>query len=281
MFISLTRSSFRRGYRGRTIRQNLLNRYVNLYQASNDEDLKITKRSASTTAMTVALSAAKAPLVSGAALTFFQVSPVLACQALWAAPYPTISDVRRKKSTGGLPPLPYFAMFANGFLWVVYGCVCDFNPTIIIPNFVGFIAGGYYTSQFVTHSSGEYNLKPYYVGAAALMGTTGLVGALLDQATAQNAIGLIGCGVVVAMLGGPLQVMKKVIDEKSTKDLPLPMAVATVVNSCCWLGFGSLVVHDPYVWAPNLIGVTSGVVQLGLIAKYGIHNDEKATTGKD
>jgi len=229
---------------------------------------------ATATAVHLAMSAAKAPLVSGSALLFLKVSPVLACQALWAAPYPTIVEVKKRESTDGLPPLPYFSMFANGFLWVVYGCVCNFNPTIIVPNFVGFVAGGYYTSQFAKYNSGKFDLKPYYAGAAALMGTTGLIGACLSQSAAQNAIGLIGCGVVVAMLGGPLQVMKSVIEQKSTKDLPLPMAIATVVNSCCWLGFGSLVVHDPYVWAPNLIGVTSGVIQLGLIAKYGIYRSE-------
>ena len=87
-----------------------------------------------TTALKTLALSSTVPSVSGFALTLLKVSPVITCQALWAAPYPTIKEVVRKKSTEGLPPLPYYSMMANGFLWVVYGCVCDFNPTIIAPN---------------------------------------------------------------------------------------------------------------------------------------------------
>lgn len=258
-----------------------------------------------TTLKTLALSST-VPSVSGFALTFLKVSPVITCQALWAAPYPTIKEVVRKKSTEGLPPLPYYSMMANGFLWVVYGCVCDFNPTIIVPNATGLLCGTYvyqstffsrlrhrstpptrtrthryYTMQYAKNSSGKFNLMPYTIGAASLMGTVGGIGMFMEQAVAQNAIGLIGCGVVVAMLGGPLQVFKEVVRTKSTKDLPLPMAIATVFNSACWFGFGSLVVHDAYVWAPNIIGVASGITQLALIAKYGIHRDDASDGVKE
>ena len=56
----------------------------------------------------------------------------------------------------------------------------------------------------------------------------------------------------------------------STRNLPFPMAVATVVNCVLWLMYGSLVTHDPFVWAPNVLGLTSGLVQLALFARYGI-----------
>lgn len=50
----------------------------------------------------------------GAIGTFLKVAPVVSCQALWAAPWPTIKEVEERKSTEGLPPLGYFSMFANG-----------------------------------------------------------------------------------------------------------------------------------------------------------------------
>jgi uncharacterized protein with PQ loop repeat len=241
---------------------------------SDDEKMK-ENRLITTSSAAALKTMALSPSVSGFALTFLKVSPVITCQALWAAPYPTIKEVVKKKSTGGLPPLPYYSMMANGFLWVVYGCVCDFNPTIIVPNFTGLICGTYYTMQYAKNTSGQFNLMPYTVGAASLMGTVAGIGMFMEQAVAQNAIGLIGCGVVVAMLGGPLQVFKEVVRTKSTKDLPLPMAIATVFNSVCWFGFGSLVVHDAYVWAPNIIGVASGITQLALIGKYGVYREEE------
>jgi len=91
--------------------------------------------------------AAKAPLVTGATLHFLQIAPVVACQGFWAAPWPTIKEVEKTGTTGGLPPLGYFSMFANGYLWMVYGYTADMNPTIIFPNFTGFLAGAYYSAK--------------------------------------------------------------------------------------------------------------------------------------
>ena len=137
---------------------------------TSDENREKYNRSISTTTLKALALSSTVPSVSGFALTFLKISPVITCQALWAAPYPTIKQVVKKKSTEGLPPLPYYSMMANGFLWVVYGCVCDFNPTIIVPNFTGLLCGTYYTMQYAKNSSGLFNLTPYTIGSAALMG---------------------------------------------------------------------------------------------------------------
>ena len=67
---------------------------------------------------------------------------------------------------------------------------------------------------------------------------------------------------------------QEVIETKSTKSLPFPMAVATVVNCSLWASFGGLVIHDPFIWAPNILGLASGLTQLGLFAKYGFAKEE-------
>ena len=98
---------------------------------------------------------------------------------------------------------------------------------------------------------------------------------LLRGGAALARLGLapLGCAVVVAMFSGPLMVIKEVIDTKSTKNLPFPMAIATVVNCSLWLGFGLLVIDDPFVWFPNVLGLGSGIAQLALFAKYGFHTE--------
>ena len=105
--------------------------------------------------------------------------------------------------------------------------------------------------QYAKNSSGKFNLMPYTIGAASLMGTVGGIGMFMEQAVAQNAIGLIGCGVVVAMLGGPLQVFKEVVRTKSTKDLPLPMAIG---NGCKLVRVGSVL----DLWSCTML--TSGLL---------------------
>jgi solute carrier family 50 protein (sugar transporter) len=150
------------------------------------------------------------------------------------------------------------------------------NLTIMVPNVTGMIAGAYYSYKFVQNNSGQFNLTPYYAGTAASIATvTGML-ALMPADQAQNALGYLGCVIVVAMFSGPLAVIKEVIETKSTKSLPFPMAVATVVNCTLWGAFGSLVVHDPFIWAPNFLGLSSGLAQLALFAKYGFHKEVEA-----
>ncbi len=128
-----------------------------------------------------------------------------------------------------------------------------------------------FSYTFTRYDSKQYDLTVYKVGAAAaIAGTTGVV-AMMAPAAAQAVLGWAGVAVVVAMFSGPLQVIAGVVKSKSTRNLPFPMAVATVANCTLWGAYGALVIHDPFIWAPNVLGLASGLAQLGLFAKYGIH----------
>ena len=39
------------------------------------------------------------------------------------------------------------------------------------------------------------------------------------------------------------------------------------------MGFRLLVIDDPFVWFPNVLGLGSGIAQLALFAKYGFHTE--------
>ena len=58
------------------------------------------------------------PLVGGHVVAVLRVAAPLSGVWLWLAPLPTLRGVEQAKTTGGLPPLPYYAMLANGWLWV-------------------------------------------------------------------------------------------------------------------------------------------------------------------
>ena len=74
---------------------------------------------------------------------------------------------------------------------------------------------------------------------------------------------------------GALLARKVTRPSSSTPSAPstFPMAIATVVNCSLWLGFGLLVIDDPFVWFPNVLGLGSGIAQLALFAKYGFHTE--------
>jgi len=216
----------------------------------------------------VLMSAAEASAI----VTFLKIAPVVSCQVLWAAPYPTIKAVEEKGTTEGLPPLGYFAMMTNGFLWVCYGYTSGMDMTIITPNAVGLVAGAYYSSKFLKYDSGQFDVQPYKLGSAAAIAGIAGVTAFVDIGTAKTILGFSGVAVCLAMFGGPLQVLKEVIDTKSTKNLPAPMAVATVVNCSLWSSYGVLL-NDPFIYFPNGLGLASGIAQCTLLAKFGIHKE--------
>ena len=66
------------------------------------------------------------------------------------------------------------------------------------------------------------------------------------------------------------EVIAAVLQQRSTRDLSLPTAVATTAK--CALAFAqfTLVTYDPFIAVPNLLGLCSGVVQLGLFACLGM-----------
>lgn len=91
----------------------------------------------------------------------------------------------------------------------------------------------------------------------------------LPLADAQSYIGYLGCGVCVAMFGGPLASMSTVLTTRSAAAIPIGFTAFSTVNTTVWLGYGALVLGDPFIWAPNVLGLASSLTQLGLIARFG------------
>eukprot|EP00937_MAST-01D_sp_MAST-1D-sp2_P007868 g7868.t1 len=212
---------------------------------------------------------ATASSVGARLTTFLTFAPPVASQVFWVAPLPTMRAAVRARSTEGLPPLPYFSMLVNGFLWSAYGVTANMDPTIILPNISGMLAGLYWCWLFARYDSGRFEVQPYRRGAVAAVAAVSFVVASLPPRAAQRVLGWAGCIVCVVMFSGPLQVIRAVLQTRSTKDLPFAMAVATVTNCALWLGYGALVIGDPFIWAPNTLGLASGVVQLALFARFG------------
>jgi solute carrier family 50 protein (sugar transporter) len=91
-----------------------------------------------------------------------------------------------------------------------------------------------------------------------------------------NTLGYVGVGMVIVMFGGPLATIKTVLKEKSTASLPFGFTIASFVNCVAWTGYGAMVIHDPFIWVPNALGLASSIAQLGLFAKFGFAKAETA-----
>jgi solute carrier family 50 (sugar transporter) len=215
-----------------------------------------------------AVATVAAPLVSPAVVTFLQVSPPIAGQVLFLSPMAAMRQFREEGTTGGVSIIPYAAMAANGLAWSTYGAL-GADLTIMLPNASGCVLGLYYTQQFYKYKAPDAVVLPYIGGATAFSAAVVGAAATMPLETARMAIGYGGVAVCIAMFSGPLAAIQTVLRERSAAAIPLAMALASTANCTLWTSYGALVIHDPFVWGPNGLGLLASVTQLGLIARFG------------
>jgi len=222
----------------------------------------------STVVASAAAAAAAAPLVGPSAVKFLSVSPALASQVLALSPLQAMRQFREQGSTGAVSIMPYAAMAANGAAWCTYGALAS-DYTIMIPNAAGLVMGSFYIKEFLTYRSEGAVVAPFLGGGAAFVAAVAGASATLPAASAQTAIGYMGCTLTALMFMGPLAAIKTVLHEQSAAALPLSFTLAATANCTLWTSYGALVIHDPFVYGPNAVGLGFSFVQLALIARFG------------
>jgi len=162
-------------------------------------------------------------------------------------------------------------MIGCGFVWGMYGILSN-DMTIMAPNLIGVVSGAYYMYHFINNCPPTFKTKPHILGVTALtLWTTGCA-LMMDKATALHLLGLTGDAVVIALFGGPLVAIKSILKDKSTKNLPFEFTMIAFLNTAFWTGYGTLVIHDPYVWIPNGIGLCFTTLQMSFFLRFGIEN---------
>eukprot|EP00756_Hemistasia_phaeocysticola_P061530 Hpha_TRINITY_DN49_c0_g1::TRINITY_DN49_c0_g1_i1::g.110158::m.110158/K15382/SLC50A, SWEET; solute carrier family 50 (sugar transporter) len=197
-----------------------------------------------------------------------QVSPPAAAQVLIVSPAPTLWGVRQKRSTGGLPLLPYSMMVANAYTQSVFALLLgDFS--ILAANLSGLVFGAIFCGVWLKYAQRRSDGHRPLLGAGVMMVVVTLIAGTLHRTTAAQVVGTIGVVTVIGLFSGPLAVMRQVIRDKNTSALPAPFAVASLLNCTLWSCYGVLVLVEPLVWFPNVLGWFSAVAQLALVVYFG------------
>jgi len=191
---------------------------------------------------------------------------------VFCAPIPTIRQVSRDRSVGSLPLLPYSSMLSSAFLWVMYGFLKS-EPKIWSANGVGLILSIGYVFLFTRYCPKQSptlpgSVKQHLQGCAFIMVLTLMVAVALPTLQAAQIIGNAGVVLSVALFASPLAALKTVFETKSAKSIPLPFTVAAVINCFLWSVVGLEQMHDFNIYAPNLLGLLFGLVQVALKLIY-------------
>jgi uncharacterized protein with PQ loop repeat len=136
---------------------------------------------------------------------------------VFLAPLPTLLEIRRERTMGDYPLLPYSSMVSNAFVWIVYG-ILQSEPKIWFPSIVGLVLGLLYFWNFVQYGPLKASTLPGSV-TQHILGTVGLMViclfAMITNCAA--AVGIMGILLSVFMFGSPLSALRTVLKTKSAK----------------------------------------------------------------
>ena len=144
------------------------------------------------------------------------------------------------RSTGGMSPIPFVAVLANGCLWLYYGLM-KWDMVIIFPNAVGTLVGLACVACY-EYVSKVRNAVVYITTALILLGATYAAMQGMD-----TIVGYAGSASTLLMLASPLSAMGTVIRDKSTASLPFSMCLMSLFSGLSWGSYGLLIANDPLV----------------------------------
>ena len=84
---------------------------------------------------------------------------------------------------------------------------------------------------------------------------------------AKDVFGYVANVLLLLYYAAPLSTLAKVVRQKSSASINVPLSFMSVVNGGLWSSYG-LAVSDVYIWVPNVIGVVLSSVQLALCGLF-------------
>jgi len=203
------------------------------------------------------------------------------------SPLPQVRHFQEKQTTGETDAAPFVAIAFGGSQWCFYGIFAYLVTgksgflVLVYSNFLGALLGVYYVLTFhtnctrLTQISG---LSMYYrVVSAVVLIQIGAIAAM-PRERALFISGLISSTCSIAQSLSGLVTLPHVIKTKCAASIPLPLCVACGISNGLWITCG-LMLWDPWIICPNVVGLTLSLVSVGLYFYYGC--EEKKLDLKD
>lgn len=179
-------------------------------------------------------------------------------------------SIYRTKSIGMFSILPFLSLLVNCIVWLLYGLLKR-ELTMIIPNFIGVFVALICCIIYHINAKEKYQILYNYYNIVAIITVISLI---LSSLRLNFALGVLGCLLSIAVSAAPLAVIKTVISEKSTASLPFGTSLILWVNGLSWMLYG-LILNDPLVYLPNMLGLLLSSCQLLLFIRYGFPISQK------
>eukprot|EP00882_Tetradesmus_deserticola_P003298 GHRQ01003493.1.p1 GENE.GHRQ01003493.1~~GHRQ01003493.1.p1 ORF type:complete len:378 (+),score=125.18 GHRQ01003493.1:486-1619(+) len=181
---------------------------------------------------------------------------------LFSSPLKAVLEVNRKKSVGELNVLPFMAMAANCFAWIMYAYV-GLDWYLYFGNIPGLTLGMFYvlTCYKFSKEQAQDALRNIFLGACLLFFVIGLVGlaAKLDAAGLKTLWGATAVAILAVYYAAPLTSLAKVLAQRDSSSLHWPLCTMNVINGTLWFVYG-MALKDWFVGVPNGVGAAFNVI---------------------
>jgi len=168
---------------------------------------------------------------------------------------------------GPLKPDTFVAVGNACAVWLTFGVLIN-DWVVIAPNAMGLVLSGYYWKTFVDYSP-PGTMNKYFMGSAVVSGVPLVAALAMPGDIVTPYVGYAAGALALWLSISPLTALKTVMETKSTAALPFGISVGVVLNNASWVTYGILVAHNPFLVAPNSVGLAAGLVQLSMFGIYG------------
>jgi solute carrier family 50 (sugar transporter) len=185
--------------------------------------------------------------------------------AMFASPFPAVSQARQKSDLGPLNPIPWVVAFFNCIGWTFYGCLRK-DHYLFWANMPGICLSMYYSLTAVAllakRDSKEAKLKLHLVEGGLISAVffwtfLAMLCSFLLPDMAAFLIGSIACAGCLAYYISPFSSCIEIIQKRDASSIHLPMILTNLSCSSLWFLYGLFALGDVLVWAPNGVGVTA------------------------
>ncbi|XP_078434461.1 bidirectional sugar transporter SWEET14-like [Wolffia australiana] len=194
---------------------------------------------------------------------------------VYLAPVPTFYRICKKRSTEGFQAVPYVIALFSAMLMIYYALIKTNSFLLITINGAGCFIETVYIVLFLIFAPKKarvFTLKMLTaLNVVAYCIIVGLTLLLFKGHNRVRVIGWVNVVFSVCVFAAPLSIMRLVIRTKSVEFMPFTLSFFLTLSAVVWFGYG-LLIRDPYVAAPNILGFLFGVAQMVL---YIIYKDRK------
>lgn len=196
--------------------------------------------------------------------------------ALQLSPMPSSVEIKRDRDVKRYDGYPYFSVLAGATQWCLYGSYAAYQLqdmtllTMVAANSPGMMFGIFYVSnffRFVPADDVRNAMLKRYLSFGLVLLLAELAACAVLRHGAVFWLGFLGAIGSAQIALSPFKTLPEVLQTRSTRSWPLDLCMWNLIQSWFTGGFG-LANNDPWVWAPNLVGVIAAIIQLSLIAAF-------------